>query len=397
MVLITAFAQPVSADVITDWNRTAVAVMRAARTGGNPSARNMAMMHVAMSDAVNAIHRKFAMYAPCNVSAPGASVVAAAAAAARSVLLHQLPGQKALIEEAFEASMKTIPDDAARKEGIVIGEHCAAAVIADRASDGTTAPDTYRPVTTPGVWIPTTPALFPEYAQARPWVMKSADQMRPAPPPDLKSAIYARDYNETRELGGAKSTRRSPEQTEAVKFWTAANLGVWQDVAHQLSAAKNLSLAGKARLFALLNMGNANTFVTDSDAKFTYNRWRPVTAIRNGDQDGNDATERDAGWTSVEASPMFPEYPSRAAIVAGVSTGILEAVFGANPATPVVATDVRDPRIQRHFANVHELANELRNVRVWGGIHFRTSVDVGYDMGRKIADFLVANSLKPTD
>ena len=252
---------------------------------------------------------------PRPASKPSASAEAAAAGAAQRVLLQQVPGQKALIEQAFEESTKDIPDGPAKKDGITIGEKCAAAILADRAADGTNVPDTYRPVTTPGVWIPTTPPLFAEYARAKPWVMKSADQVRPPPPPDLKSELYARDYNETKDMGGAKSTRRTAEQTAAVKFWTQANLGpVWQEVARQLSAEKKLSLADNARLFALLNMGIANTFITDWDAKFTYNFWRPVTAIRNGDQDGNDATERDAGWTSLNANPMHPEYPSQAGI-----------------------------------------------------------------------------------
>ncbi len=395
---VAALATPAYADVITDWNQTAIAAMKAANTGGNPSTRNMAMMHVAMSDAVNSVQNKFAIYVPSGTQMPAASAEAAAAAAARAILLQQLPGQRALIEQAFEASTKSIPESVGKKDGIAIGEKCAAAVIADRASDGTNAPDAYRPITTPGAWIPTTPPLFAEYARAKPWVMKGADQIRPAPPPDLKSELYARDFNETKDTGGAKSTKRTPEQTEAVKFWTQANLGpVWQDAARELSAAKKLSLAENARLFALLNMGIANTFITDWDAKFTYNRWRPVTAIRNGDQDGNDATERDAGWTSLNANPMHPEYPSQAAIIAGLCMGIYEVVFGANPSTPVVATDVNDPKIQRRFANVKQLADEIQNVRVWGGIHFRTSLDVGYSMGLKMADFLVDNSLKPTN
>lgn len=182
-----------------------------------------------------------------------------------------------------------------------------------------------------------------------------------------------------------------------MKFWTASNLGFWQDVARDLSAAKKLSLADNARMFALLNVGIANTFVVDWDAKFTYNLWRPVTAIRNGDQDGNDATERDAGWTSLNANPLYPEYPSQAAMVAGVATGILEAVFGPKPAGPVTITDVADPKLQRRFADVQQLADEIRKVRVWGGIHFRNSVDVGYDMGRKIAVVLVENALKPSN
>lgn len=397
LVLATVIARPAAADVITDWNQTAVAVLNNARTVLNPQARNLALMHVAMSDAVNAVQSKYGLYAAGGPSAPGASAEAAASAAARSVLLQQLPGQKVAIEQAFEASMKALPDGPARKEGVAIGEKCAAAVLADRASDGTSVPDTYRPITAPGVWIPTVPPAFAEYARAKPWVMKSADQIRPVPPPDLKSQAYARDYNEVKELGGVGSTKRTPEQTEAVRFWTASNLGFWQDVARDLSAAKKLSLPDNARMFALLNMGIANTFVVDWDAKFTYNLWRPVTAIRNGDQDGNDATERDAGWTSLNANPPYPEYPSQAAMVAGVSMGILEAVLGPKPAVPVTITDVADPKLQRRFTDVQQLADEIRNVRVWGGIHFRNSVDVGDDMGRKIAVFLVENALKPTN
>ena len=390
-------AAPASADVITDWNQTAINAMKVANVAGNPWTRNMAMMHVAMSDAVNSVQNKYAIYVPSGMPMPAASAEAAAAAAAHAVLLKQLPAQKALIEQAFEASTKNIPDGAAKKDGIAIGEKCAAAIIADRASDGTSVPDTYRPVTTPGTWIPTIAPIFAEYARATPWVMKSADQVRPAPPPDLKSELYARDYNETKEMGGAKSTKRTAEQVAAVKFWTQVNFGpVWQEAARQLSVAKNLSLAENARLFALLNMGTANTFITDWDAKFTYNFWRPVTAIRNGDQDGNDATERDPGWTPLNATPMHPEYPSQAAIMAGVSMGILEAVFGQDLSMPVVVSDLMDPKVQRRFANLQAMSDESRNVRIWGGIHFRNSLDVGYQMGRKIAVFLLENSLKPT-
>jgi hypothetical protein len=395
--LMIALASPASADVITDWNLTAIAVMKAANTGGNPWSRNMAMVHVAMSDAVNSVQGRYASYVSPGPVTPGASAEAAASAAARQILLQQVPNQKALIDQAYAETTKAIPDGAAKSEGVAIGERCAAAVLADRASDGTGVPDTYRPLTTPGVWVPTTPPLSAEYARVKPWVLKSADQVRPGPPPDLKSALYARDYNETKELGGVKSIKRTADQTEAVKFWTQANFNpAWQEVTRQLSAARNLPLAENARLFALLNMGIANTFITDWDAKFSYNFWRPVTAIRNGDQDGNDATERDASWTSLNAVPMHPEYPSQAGIIAGVSIGVLEAVFGPRPALPVTATDLMDPKLQRRFGNVQQMADEVQDVRVWGGIHFRNSLQVAYDMGQKIAAFLVDNSLKPT-
>jgi hypothetical protein len=238
--------------------------------------------------------------------------------------------------------------------------------------------------------------LFAQYARAKPWALTGADQFRPGPPPPLSSALYARDYNETKSLGGAKSTTRTAAQTEAVKFWTQANLGPgWQTAARQLSAAKGVGLADNARLFALLNMGVANTFITDWDAKFAYNFWRPVTAIRNGDMDGNDATERDASWTPLNDTPMHPEYPSQAAIICGVAVVVLESVFGPKPAIPFTTADLFDLNMKRQFNSIAEMDAEHKNVRIWGGIHFRNSLDVGDSMGRKMAVYLIDNSLKP--
>jgi hypothetical protein len=140
-------------------------------------------------------------------------------------------------------------------------------------------------------------------------------------------------------------------------------------------------------------MAAANTFIADWDAKFTYNFWRPVTAIRNGDNDSNEGTERDPGWTPLNATPMHPEYPSQAAIIAGVAVTILEAFFGKSQGMPIVIADIADPKLQRTFKSVAELGEEVRNIRVWGGIHFRNSLDVGYDMGAKIATYMMANTL----
>ena len=251
-------------------------------------------------------------------------------------------------------------------------------------------------MTRPGVWVPTTPPLFPQYATATPWGLKSASQFRPGPPPELSSALYARDYNETREFGAVKSVKRTDAQSDAVRFWTQANLTpAWYQAAAQLSAQKGLGLAENARLFALLSMGLGNCFIVDWDAKFHYNFWRPVTAIRNGDQDGNDATERDVGWLPLNATPMHPEYPSQAGINAGAARGVLESVFGSGPAS-FTATDIGDARLQRRFTSIAQMVEEHKEVRIWGGIHFRNSLEVGESMGRKIADHLVADHLKPT-
>jgi hypothetical protein len=384
------------ADAVTDWNLTAIEVMKVASIAGNPWSRTLAMVHVAMADAINSVQGRYTCYVSTVPAVPDASAEAAATAAARHILIQLYPNQKAMVDEAYAAALKAIPESAAKSQGVSLGEQVAIAVLNDRSADGTNAPDTYRPITSPGVWVPTTPPLFAQYARAKPWVLKSADQFRPNPPPPLSSALYARDYNETKNLGGAKSTARTPEQTETVKFWTQANLGpAWQEAARQLAAAKGLDLADNARLFALLNMGVANTFINDWDAKFTYNFWRPVTAIRNGDMDSNDATERDPSRASLNATPMHPEYPSQAAIIAGLAVSILEAVVGPQPTIPFTATDLMDPKLKRQFNSIAQMAEEHKDVRVWGGIHFRNSLDVGDDMGRKIAAYLIDNSLKP--
>jgi hypothetical protein len=396
MLAITLMAGGARADAVTDWNVIAFDTFKAANIGGNPQIRGLAIMHVAMSDAVNTVQNRYTRYALSIPANPAASAEAAAVAAARGALVTLAPTQKAKVDEAYLAALGRLPDGPGKTAGIAIGEQAAVAVIAERADDATNAPDTYRPVTAPGVWIPTTPPLFAQYARARPWVFARADQFRPGPPPALTDATYARDYNETKELGGVKSTRRTQQQTDAVKFWTQPNLGsAWFEAARQLSAAKGLDLADNARLFALLSMAAANSFIVDWDAKFHYNRWRPVTAVRNGDLDGNDATERDPGWTPLNATPMHPEYPSQAAIFGGVSAGVLDAVLGSNPAARITVTDTADPRIARQFDNFAAVVEETGTVRIWGGIHFRHTLDVSKVMGREVAAYLVANSIRP--
>jgi len=221
----TLFSSGARADVVTEWNVVALDTFKAANVGGNPTFRALAIMHVAMSDAVNTVQNRYTRYALNIPANSAASAESAATAASRSVLVALVPSQKAKTDEVYAAALGRLPDGAGKVAGIAIGEQAAAAVIAERADDATNVADTYRPVTAPGVWIPTTPPLFAEYARAKPWVLARADQFRPEPPPALTSAIYARDYNETKDLGGVKSTRRTSQQADAVKFWTQANLG----------------------------------------------------------------------------------------------------------------------------------------------------------------------------
>ena len=386
----------VRADIVTDWNIKTLEITRASQTPPSAQARTLALVHVAMSDAVNSVKGRFTRYTTTVGAMPGASAEAAAASAARKILTELFDKQKPNIEEAYAASIKSIPEGESKSQGVMLGENVALALLTERATDGTAMPDTYRPITSPGVWVPTAPPVTEQYARAKPWVIKSADQFRPGPPPALSSALYARDYNETKSLGGAKSSARTAEQTALVQFWPTPSLSLgWQAAARQLASARELPLDECARFFALLSMASANSFIADWDAKFTYNLWRPVTAIRNGDQDGNDATERDAAWSPMATTPMHPEYPSQAAISAGVAMGVMEAVFGPNPTLPITIADPADAK-QTRTLRLAQMAEEHNDVRVWGGIHFRNSLVVATEMGRKIAAYMVENAITPS-
>jgi len=381
------FAAPARADVVTDWNAASFEVMNAANVAGAPAARALAIVHVAMADAVNSVQNRYTRYAYKGAVQTSASAEAAASSAARSVLLAMFPAQRDKIEAAHAAAVAGVADAAAKDAGMKLGEQAAAAVLADRANDDSSVPDTYRPITTPGTWVPTTPPLTAQYARARPWGFDKPDRFRPGPPPELASALYARDYNETKDLGGARSTQRTAAQTDAVKFWSQANLTLsWHQAARQLAAARQMNLADCSRTFALMSLGVANTFIVDWDAKFHYNFWRPVTAIRNGDQDNNPATERDAAWTPLNATPMHPEYPSQAAIIAGTASALLAQATGDRNAGPLTLADSVDPKLTRTITGLVALAEEQRSVRIWGGIHFRNSLETSERMGRALAE-----------
>ena len=395
VIAVALSVAPARADVVTDWNVLTNSLV-SNDIGNNPRLRTLSLVHVAMSDAINTVQNKYTRVVATLPLTPNASAEAAATTAARQILLQIYPEQKAKIEEVYAASLKAIPDGPAKAEGIKLGAEVAAAVQADRATDGTDAPDTYRPHAAPGVYVPTTTPVWDQWARAKPWVFKSADQFRPGPPPALTSAEWARDYNEVKTLGGTKSTARTAEQSEAVKFWGNVNFGgAWQGAARELAVKKELPLAECARLFALLNMSLANAYIVNWDAKYHYNFWRPVTAIRNGDQDGNDATERDAAWTSFNPNPMHPEYPSQATINATIASAVLESVFGPVKAIPFTATDVRDAKKTRHFASLAEMAEEQKNVRVWGGVHYRFAIRTSDEVGPKLAAYMIENTLKP--
>ena len=260
-----------------------------------------------------------------------------------------------MIEQAYAASTQAIPEGPAKSKGVTLGEQVAAAVIADRATDGAAVPDTYRPITSPGVWVPTTPPITEQFARARPWVLKSASQFRPGPPPQLTSAVYARDYNETKGLGSAVSKARTAEQTAAVAILANAQYRTrMAGGSAPVCDPKGTGACRHARGCSRSSAWRRPTASSPTGMRSSpTTSGGPITAIRNGDLDGNDATERDAGWSPMAPTPLHPEYPSQASILAGVSLGVLEAVLGPNRGRavhrdryrrPEADTDLEQPR-----------------------------------------------------
>lgn len=393
------FALPpcaVRADVVTEWNEKAFAAMEAEKLiGGFATARVLTIMHAAMFDAVNAVDKRYTSYSGATLDAAGASPEVAAHAAARRALAELLPRQKPMLDAAFDAAMLRSPDGAARSAGIAAGEKAAMTVVDQRKNDGANSPNTYRPPTAPGVYWPTATLVLTFVDSVKPLALKSVSQFRPGPPYELSSAAWARDYNETKELGSAKSTQRTAWQTETARFWVLVGTPAWNQAARSLSASKAQPLAESARLFAHLNMTIGDAYLGVFDAKYQYNFWRPITAIRNGDQDGNDATERDAGWTPVIDTPLHPEYPCAHCTVDGAAGTVLKSVFGAGQVPEFSLTFADMPGVTRRYTSIQQLEEEVSMARIWGGVHFRTSNEVGHALGKQVGDYVLSYYLRP--
>jgi hypothetical protein len=393
---LTLVSSKVQADIVADWNGKAGDTMVAQGvTSGVGPARTLAMMHAAMFNAVNAVGKRYALYMVTTVpDAAGASPEAAAHAAARRVLADLYPKQKPALDAAFDAAIAKLPDGAAKVSGILAGEAAAVAMLANRKTDGFDSADTYRPVTSPGVYVVTPLPVMSHVAGVKPFALQSVSQFRPGPPPALDSPQWARDYNETKELGAAKSTKRTAWQTETGRFWVLSGALAWNEAARELLASKPLPLTESARLFAHLNIALTDAFLAIFDAKYHYSFWRPITAIRNGDRDGNDATERDAGWTPLINTPMHPEYPCAHCVCDGAAGAVLKSVFGTGTLPEFTLTYAAMPGVTRKYTSIQQLEDEVAMARIWGGVHYRTSNEVGNAIGRKVGEYVLKNYLQ---
>jgi hypothetical protein len=381
------------ADVITDWNEKAVAFVtpRMVPAAGQ---RVVAIMQVAMFDAVNSIEPRYRPYLIQIPTAATASKEAAAAAAAGTVLTGLYP-QDADLKSTLAAYLATIPNSDAKSEGIRLGEAVAAKILEARAKDGADAPDTYRYKTKPGVYVPTPITVSSTWGNVTPFGLANASQFRPEPPVALKSQQWATDYNEIKELGNKTSTKRSVRQTEDARFWLITGPQSTEPVVRQIAAAKKMSLIDCARFMALTSVAGADAGIAVFDAKYHYEFWRPITAIRNGDTDDHSATERDASWQPIDNTPMHPEYPCAHCIISGAIASAVETALGTADIPEVAMTSSTAPGVTHRWTNIRAYNDEISYARVWAGFHYRFSVRVGQDMGRKIGEYVVNNLMQP--
>ena len=383
-----------SANVITDWDEKAVAVV----TPMPPytAQRVMGMVHIAMFDAVNSIERRFQRYLVQLPAEPTTSKEAAAASAAAAVLAtidSKIAGEMKIAIASYLAS---IPDGAAKSDGVKLGEAVAARVVEARANDGADAPDDYRPRTTPGVYVPTPITAASAWPNVKPFAMTTASQFRPDPPISLSSKEWATDYNELKDYGGKASAKRSSQQTETARFWLMVGPPAYHPFVRQLVTAKQMSVGDSARLMALAAVGLNDALIAVFDAKYHYNFWRPITAIRNGDIDSNDVTEREATWQPIDNTPMHPEYPCAHCFLSGTISGVIKTALGTEDIPEIAITSTTAPGMTHRFTNMTAFADEVANARIWSGFHYRFSTRVGTDTGLKIGEYVVKNVMQPT-
>jgi hypothetical protein len=379
-----AFMAPEArADAVTDWNQKCGELITEAKLGTPPAVRLMAIVQTATMNAVDAAQLR------------QGSAEAAVAAAHRVTLTRLLPAQQAAVDAAYQAALSSVPEGAARTKGIAAGEAAANAVLATRLDDGAATPESYRPLTTAGAYVPTASVAVPQWSQRKPWLMSSPAQFRPAPPPALNSEAWARDFNEVRSLGGKAATRRSVEQTEAARFWEYSLPSIYYGVVRSVAHHPARDLARNARLFAAVSQAMDDALIGVFDAKYHYQFWRPATAIRNGDIDGNDATAREANWSPLIDAPLHPEYPSGHSILASSVAAVLSADQQGG-AMPVLSTSSPTAKgATRQWKRIDDFVREVSDARVHAGIHFRSATTAAEAMGKRIGELAVQQVLKP--
>jgi hypothetical protein len=360
--------------------------------------RALAMMHLAMHDALNAIAPIYEPYAYSG-SCRGAHPIAAAAQAAHDVLAGQYPNQGTTIGAELSRWLDQVTEGEPRTRGIAVGRAAAAAVLAQRDGDGWDFAGTYQFKDGPGRYQTTPPwgsfVAQPGFRFAKPFVLEDPRQFRPAPPPPLRTFVYARAFREVKKYGAAGSTRRTEDQTGSAVWWMEFAEGSVNRLARQIATGRHLNLWKAARLFAHVGVALYDTYVATWDSKYVYDHWRPYTAIRAADADGNPRTTADATWEPMRPTPPFPEYVSAHAAACAASFGVLQEVFGREESFTMETTTAPEGMPTRTFASFQAAAAECADSRVRLGWHFRYATDAGLALGTQVARHTLRHSLRP--
>lgn len=388
-------------DVVLDWNTIMVATV----SSQNPfaQARFAAMTQLAVFEAVNSITGDYEPYLAPVAAPPGASPEAAAVAAAHAVLINYFPAAAATLDAARAASLAAIPDGQPEDDGVAVGQTAAAAMIALRTGDGSSPPQFHQPPSSdPGVWqtTPTCPpagGILLHWQNVTPFGIESNAQFRSDPPPRLSSPEYARDYEEVARVGAIDSADRPQDRSDVARLYNSLlAVGVLNSVARQLAQANPLSLAGHARVLALLNMAIADALTTVMETKYHYVFWRPETAIRAGDTDGNERTIADTDYVPFLPTPCFPSYPSAHASGSYAGRSILERVWGGGGHS-IVISHPAVPGVVVHYTSLKQITDDIDDARIYGGIHFRFDQEAGAKQGRRVGQYVYAHSLADPD
>ena len=404
---VTADQMTSTEDIIVRWNRV---LMETVRTPGQHPAtimpvRSYAMMHAAMFDAANSIDGSYTAYMTDVPGTKNASIEAAAAQAAHDVLVGLYPTRADVFAAELNASIDGI-DPYRVAQGIRVGQRVAAQMLAARANDGwSVTPPAYSLPATPGNWQPTPPtntaATFTHYPAVTPFAINSTAQFAPAPPPAMTSAEYALALNEVKELGSVASATRTADQTLAARLWANVNtptnfLFVWNNVARTVAEERNISTVEKARLFALTNIALHDALQTAFASKFQHGLWRPVTAIRRADEDGNADTTADPAWSSLIGTPPYPSYAGNMATI-GMSQATVLALFFGRDDIRFSHTWEGAGGATRSYQGFAAMANEQERARVWGGIHFTFDNVAGQSIGRNVGTYVFQNLMRPRE
>jgi hypothetical protein len=397
LALVAILASPASANVVTDWDEIAVKALQPsiAAPAVNPGLlpRGMAMTQVAMFNTANCIEPRYQGYKMQVERSPETSMDAAVASAAANVLMKVISVNE--IQPILRHYLTRIPDGPAKDRGIKLGEEAAAAIVKMREDDGSKLRNAFRPITQPGVYTATAFTIGWQASSMAPFVMASPSQFRPGPPPDLRSDAWAKDYNEIKELGERNSTKRTARQTEDARFWLTTGPAAYHSFERQIVIAKNMSVLDSARFMTLTSLAEADAILAVYEAKWHYMFWRPMTAIRNGDIDGNPATERDATWEPIDNTPLHPEYPCAHCIASEAIATVIKALIGSANIPEVAISNRTAPGVTHRYNNLDAFADEVANARIYAGFHYRNSTVVGRAMGKQIGEYVVTAVMQP--